>query len=733
MSESDDTDILLRIPPNYFMKSAEKELLEQEKLLSKLRKVDRRRSLGAEFEVEFQKISILTDNKSMDAVISENQPPPPTAAYKFLSPKKKTELNDINSRLHALADEDVNRVPQFGSDISSISTSSTIRTNFGKKCMKIKDSESVFVHSTPKSPIANNICDRMQENAMPQDDVISEINNFFEDRQYCNNYDHYSEDVHLESEMVVRDSFGNYNDDMQLLSSPKFLGLEQLTRHESTNRQVIGNNLISLSDIWGKSGQGTAIACTPNLTLKEEQLRRQHLEKIIRGLQSRLLEYQQRLSVAIEVDRSKDAALTNSRSECRRLELELKQMHELEKKWDNDHSEYNEKLNLLQKELSQAVGLVTKFEEKNEKLEKEVSDKSRKYSECSNTYKQQLEELEIKLQVCQKSEEIATNELNKFKDKYTKVEYQNEKLKMRCDEFEKDLKMTREQKEILQEYHNKQKNRADSIDSQKKTLQETIDRLTENETALKRKLELQQKTLKTHYQQQLENVVGQKLKEFQAQLDKAEDTLKAEARDRERLIAERAVKQLELINEKNELELNLLQEKNSEEVSLYRIQLANASKKIEDLETKLDNYRSKRADIAEKLHGVMETQWQKALEILTSPSYHSKVTQTETGSESPEDNDKHNTAIIEINNTPKTSKSKKNNSKENNLNLVSHKEQIAPVDRLQAYIELLLSKSPSDFEKLDEILALSKHKSSASKLNKSSKRFGAINKPPWKA
>lgn len=92
----------------------------------------------------------------------------------------------------------------------------------------------------------------------------------------------------------------------------------------------------------------------------------------------------------------------------------------------------------------------------------------------------------------------------------------------------------------------------------------------------------------------MENVVAKKLQEFQIQLDKLEEQLKAEARERERLIAERAVKQLEMINEKNNQELNLIQEKHNEEVELYRLQLANASKKIDELDLKLSCYKTKR-------------------------------------------------------------------------------------------------------------------------------------------
>lgn len=214
--------------------------------------------------------------------------------------------------------------------------------------------------------------------------------------------------------------------------------------------------------------------------------------------------------------------------------------------------------------------------------------------------------------------------------------------------------------------------------------------------------------MKAHYQQQLEHVVAQKLKEFQEQLDKTEESLKTEARERERLIAERAVKQLELINEKNELELNLLQEKQKEEVELYRIQLANATKKIEDLELKLSLYKSKRADIAEKLHNVMETQWQKALEILTSPNL-TRLTQLDTtDNESPDTNETHlNKAMLQHHNqhhhfeTPKTSK------KENNLNVL--KQESPQADKLQAYIELVRSyicilSFPKDFSSKKKLL-----------------------------
>jgi hypothetical protein len=62
-------------------------------------------------------------------------------------------------------------------------------------------------------------------------------------------------------------------------------------------------------------------------------------------------------------------------------------------------------------------------------------------------------------------------------------------------------------------------------------------------------LDIQRLTLKKYYQAQVEDVVTDKLKEFQSQLNSVEEQLKDEANRREKLIAERAIKQMELIKQ----------------------------------------------------------------------------------------------------------------------------------------------------------------------------------------
>ncbi|XP_036337203.1 paramyosin [Rhagoletis pomonella] len=719
MSDSGDTDILLLIPPNYFVTATPEELEEfrtihtlitppaavnwNENYINAVNGYTSH-TLHSKKPCQSMDTTLTDSNKIMDSTTLRT--------HELLTANRNAELQEINSRLKLMEREkDCHFIAT--SDISTISNGTQAEHN----------KRAGLVHSTPK-------CIGGTDGFYKNDagGILTEIDDFLGDRnreQIIN--------LHLNPNNEL------YNP--QTMDKCKTKG----NCYQSAYSEVKGTkgtdlNLISLSEIWGKSGQGTAIACAaPQYSVFiEEQLRRQHLERTVHALQTRLLEYQQRLSVAIEVDRAKDAAICNAQSECKVLDTEARQLRENVSKLEEEKTESNIKIDTLQKELAQAVNLATKFQDKSGKLENELSTSSRKSNECANMYKQQIEELEVKLHGCKRSEEVALNELTKYKDKLVKVDYLNEKLKTRCDELEKDCATLRNQKEMLQDFQQKQKSRADTLEIQKKALQEKIASLTESETSLKKKIDLQQKTLKSHYQQQLESGVEQKMKEFQQQLDKTEEILKLEARERERLIAERAVKQIELINEKNEMELNLLQEKHKEEVELYRIQLANASKKIGDLETKLNAYRAKRAVIAEKLHDVMEDQWQKALEILTSPGDRSQQISNNTDCESI-GNIENDTNKDEMNyETPKKNKPRDRilKIKENNLNNVNDRRASPePMDRLQAYIELLLSKSPSEFDKLDEILAYAnktKTSTSNSKLDKSDKRLNCC-KPPWRA
>lgn len=110
-----------------------------------------------------------------------------------------------------------------------------------------------------------------------------------------------------------------------------------------------------------------------------------------------------------------------------------------------------------------------------------------------------------------------------------------------------------------------------------------------------------------------------KVVEYQKQLDSVEESIRKETKQNERIIADRAIKQIELINQKyvthpysmvylslilllmlkklwnrNEQEFALVEEKHREEMELGKIRLENAAKTIVQLEEELSVYRAKR-------------------------------------------------------------------------------------------------------------------------------------------
>lgn len=66
--------------------------------------------------------------------------------------------------------------------------------------------------------------------------------------------------------------------------------------------------------------------------------------------------------------------------------------------------------------------------------------------------------------------------------------------------------------------------------------------------------------------------------------------------------------------------MQLLEEKHMEELQLYKLQLAQTVQQASHLEAKLQGYNSRKSEMVEKLHSVMETQWQEALRIVSGNS-----------------------------------------------------------------------------------------------------------------
>ncbi|CRK99351.1 CLUMA_CG012693, isoform A [Clunio marinus] len=267
------------------------------------------------------------------------------------------------------------------------------------------------------------------------------------------------------------------------------------------------------------------------------------------------------------------------------------------------------------------------------------------------------------------------------------------------------VKQAKDDKLKLQERHEKEKQTLET--KQKKIFSNMMDEFSDKERKLLKELDQQRTALKNYYQTQLESALGQKAGELQEQLEQFQNEIKQEAARREKSINEKAIMQMELIVRKNEEEIDLLNQKCMEEVELYKAQLLNATRTIESLESKLNEYQIRRHDIAENLHSIMETQWRKTLEILTNPS------RLRDYKGDPLSND-----VSESDNNQQFKQEK-------TINNLSKSEENLKSELLRNYIDMLLKQSPKSDKANSET-------NSQKSLCKGSHRPKSSNSKPWK-
>jgi hypothetical protein len=292
---------------------------------------------------------------------------------------------------------------------------------------------------------------------------------------------------------------------------------------------------------------------------------------------------------------------------------------------DVDNANLKKKVVQLEQEVAETIGLIKRYETKNEMLELKIENLTSTSKEMSDLSKKQIKELENRLSNSSKVEKELREEIQELKTKIKEEkesQYQEKQSKSQLDRevvnLKAQLKKAKEEKMKIYEQFDEDRQMLEV--KQKKIFNSMMDDFSEKERKLIKELDAQRVALKNYYQAQLETSLEEKVKEYQDQLNKFQQEIQMDAEERERSFNERSMSQLELIVQKNEEEVDLTRRKCREEVELYRVQLINANRTIDTLEMKLNEYQMRRVNIADNLHNIMETQWKKILDVLSCPS-----------------------------------------------------------------------------------------------------------------
>ncbi|XP_035896336.1 227 kDa spindle- and centromere-associated protein-like [Anopheles stephensi] len=481
-------------------------------------------------------------------------------------------------------------------------------------------------------------------------------------------------------------------------------------------------HLLNLSDIWQTNG--TAGQPEYSKVLQEERLRRQHCERNIQSLHVKLLEYEEKIAVALSVDKEKVSIIANLEQETARLTGRLRDMEhkhiETHEKLMAENVEIKNKNLFLEKELAETLNLVRKLEDKKDNLEAKIEHLATANRDVNDVHRQQMEDLQIRLANSRDNERQLREQLGKQRkaNEQLGAELQAEKQKLADSvRIRADFCALKTKTDTLGKRFAEVTRENESLQEQAKHMKEQIAVHQEESKKLLKELEIQRLSLKKYYQSQLEDVVSDKLKEFQKQLTTVEEELKEEAKKRERTLTERAKRQIELIDQKREQEMQLLTERYNEQESLYRLQLTNSAKRIHELEDKLRTIHSRRADIAEQLHSIMENQWKQALDVLMSPGQQTATNNAAHQAELDAKAAKFSRLTLEhvdkdrldgvssLKNSILTDENDSYRTPGGRKSLESNGNPSFPKELLHNYIELLLQKSPNDLKRLEEVLS----------------------------
>ncbi|KAI5644563.1 GRIP and coiled-coil domain-containing protein 2 [Phthorimaea operculella] len=484
--------------------------------------------------------------------------------------------------------------------------------------------------------------------------------------------------------------------------------------------ESVDTDLLSLSDLWGDKGDKDR---GDSSKLEEERLKREHCEALIQQLQKKLLDQQEKLAVAMKVDRAKDIAIAKLKDSWMKLTASLDRAEERHRQgmdkvlreaenFKQVANEAQKKTNHFEAELYKALDLAHDYQEKCKQLTsqtreaKETMDKAlAEKDEVIARKEKEIEVLKDNYETVMRLNKQSTDCAKNLEDALAKEKSDHEITKNKITELlrkiqsaEDDTSLLQQEKDLLRDKLNEERARADMLQMHLEERQNCnsdllrkCDNLDTEVKTLRKHMELQKNELKTHYQKQLEDAVLAKLTEFQHQLDLAEREMENDSRGREQHIVDTYNKQIARIEEQHKLEINVLEEKQKEEINLYRLQLAQASEKIGLLENKLDTYRRRRGQIASQLHSVMEAQWRQALLILTNnPSSSLDLTRTDSVS-TPVAQDYAPPKIPPL--TMPTFDKRLQRSEQHNE--VFNFEGLSD-NELQQYVKLLLTKPPTD-------------------------------------
>ncbi|XP_028400156.1 centrobin-like isoform X2 [Dendronephthya gigantea] len=391
-----------------------------------------------------------------------------------------------------------------------------------------------------------------------------------------------------------------------------------------------------------------------NETLQKERSKRKHCEKQIKVLQSKLLETQQELAVAVSADRKKDVMINQLDKTLAHVVEDWKKHEEekfdtiskLEVQHDNDakfQQRQQEILAQFEKDLSLAAEALSQEQERAANVEREKDARITASLQERDEILHLLEEekaknanldrdfecLEEDVQKAQESQKLIEQERRNWQEEKSQLESQIELItKAHTEDLEHERTLVEQEKQVAEDSQrvlSAVQKEVQQLTAQLDTCFREKENLKTEITLLTAKFEAQRTRQDSEHRAELERQTSKSLRDAQSQLSKSENEIKIGHKKQIDELTKKYKRDLEeqLNNFHRQLKESdkKLQETNEE----YEERLAKSHKDLMSVSTERETLRNEKHKLITRLQKMMQSHCAEAMSLLTATTENSTV------------------------------------------------------------------------------------------------------------
>ncbi|XP_056305819.1 LOW QUALITY PROTEIN: centrobin [Danio aesculapii] len=393
-------------------------------------------------------------------------------------------------------------------------------------------------------------------------------------------------------------------------------------------------------------------------SLERERERRKVCEQQVASLQSKVLQFQQQLTLAVAADRKKDIMIEQldktlvkvvegwKRHDQERNE-EMKRLQEEKETAEKTHNKHAQALSRVEQNLSQVEETLKKEQKHKQELQK-----------TNKRLEQEMSDLRVHVEDLQQDKQKLNREADEHRERLHKLQTESHDTRTKLQQQMKELQQhTQELQQQLNTHTDQVKQEAsarEEAESRTRLLQEELETTRREREALRieraleqTQFEAQKSQMEAEFRLSLEQQISERLTAVQEENNTYNTQLRQQHRKQLLDLSARQERELAAQLDQCRTQLQERDDKLQHLTLTYQHRLSEMQEQLDSMAATKKKLESQREELVSRLQGMMRSHWAEALQLLTNQekmdSFLSPVHQWETSriSSSPPKSDPH--------------------------------------------------------------------------------------------